>query len=123
VRREPGHEHLLVALGRLQQTAGLPAYHLAATASLTLVMADGSASEKALVDLTVDALFHDVGLLDLPPPIDEEEFKAALDAVPRAGVVYACAGGAAVGSLERLAVAWEHGLDLAAEPPPGGRAG
>jgi HD-GYP domain-containing protein (c-di-GMP phosphodiesterase class II) len=117
-----GHEHLLVALGRLQQTAGLPAYHLAATASLTLVMARRlGVGRKALVDLTVDALFHDVGLLDLPPPIDEEEFKAALDAVPTRSVVYACAGGAAVGSLERLAVAWEHGLDIAAEPPPGGK--
>ena len=117
-----GHEHLLVALGRLQQTAGLPAYHLAATASLTLVMARRlGVGRKALVDLTMDALFHDVGLLDLPPPIDEEEFKAALDAVPARSVVYACAGGAAVGSLERLAVAWEHGLDLAADPPPGGK--
>ncbi len=117
-----GHEHLLVALGRLQQTAGLPAYHLAATASLTLVMARRlGVGRKAVVDLTMDALFHDVGLLDLPPPIDEDEFKAALDAVPTRSVVYACAGGAAVGSLERLSVAWEHGLDLSVDPPPSGK--
>jgi hypothetical protein len=117
-----GHDNLLVAIARLQQTAGLPSYHLAGTAALTLVMARRlGLARKAITELTIDALFHDVGFVDLPPPIDEAEFKAALDGVPTRNVLHACAAGAAVGSLERLAVAWEHSLSLDSDPAPGGK--
>lgn len=112
-----GHDTLLIALGRLQQTAGIPAYHLAATASLVLVMARRlGVGRRALVDLVMQALFHDVGHVKLPPPVDEDELNAALERSPVDSVLMASASGVSVGALGRLAVCWDHRKPIEGDP-------
>jgi HD-GYP domain-containing protein (c-di-GMP phosphodiesterase class II) len=117
------YESLLVGLTRADLSRGDHAYHAAAVGVLALLLSRRlGLDKKALVDVGLAGVFHDLGRAELPEFTGSEsaegEYAAAAQRVPLRTVLQLAAAGLHRESLERIVVAHEHSLALAPERGP-----
>ncbi|MBI5547536.1 MAG: hypothetical protein HY901_26945 [Deltaproteobacteria bacterium] len=117
------YESLLVGLSRSNLERGEHAYHAASVAVLSLLLARRlGLDKKALVDVALAGVFHDLGRAELPEftgaESSEGEYAAAARRVPLRTVLHLAAAGLQRESLERIVVAHEHTMPHKPETGP-----
>jgi HD-GYP domain-containing protein (c-di-GMP phosphodiesterase class II) len=118
-----GQEPVLAAVLSLYKSTGVVAHHLTATMAICLLIGRKlGLANKALSELCMTAVLHDVALVDLPKPheakADIGAWRAAIERAPDATGFAMCVGGISIGSLSRAASAHEHLIPVKAISGP-----
>jgi len=108
-----GHENVLAAVLSLYKSTGIVAHHLTATMAICLLIGRKlGLANRALSDLCMTAVLHDVALVDLPKAEQAKAeigvWREALHRAPDKTGFALCMGGISLGSLSRAASAHEH---------------
>lgn len=121
-----GHESLLLSITRFESFAGEVRFHLAATTALTMLMCRRlGLSRVALSEACMAGALHDMALDELPSPsLQPSPAEVATETetlrrVPLRTILRLCDGALSGDALERLAVAYEHGLNVSPKEPAG----
>jgi HD-GYP domain-containing protein (c-di-GMP phosphodiesterase class II) len=120
-----GYEPVLAAVLSLYKSTGVVAHHLTATMAICLLIGRKlGLPNKALSDLCMTAVLHDVALVKLPKPEVAKEnigaWREAIDRAPDLTGFALCTGGISIGSLSRAASAHEHLIAVKAISGPVG---